>query len=44
MRLERYTGQNADLFDRAFALYESAFPTEERRDLPEQYRAMQDSD
>ena len=44
MHLERLSGQNAHLFDRAFSLYESAFPREERRDLQEQQRAIRDED
>ena len=40
MKLERLCNENKHLFDRAFALYESAFPRDERRDMPEQERAM----
>lgn len=40
MYLERLSEKNGHLFDTAFALYESAFPTEERRDLDEQSRVM----
>ncbi len=41
MRLERLTKENEHYFERAFALYESAFPKEERREIAEQQRAMQ---
>ena len=40
MYLERLSDSNRHLFDRAFALYESAFPREERRDLTEQTRVL----
>ena len=40
MRLERLSTSNADLFDRAFALYQSSFPVEERRDDIEQQRVL----
>ena len=41
MRLERLSKANAQYFDTAFSLYESAFPREERRDISEQKRAME---
>ena len=40
MRLERLCDSNKHLFDRAFALYESSFPREERRDETEQNRVL----
>lgn len=40
MRLERLTGEDHALFDTAIALYVSAFPEIERRDLAEQARIM----
>lgn len=40
MRLERLSTNNAHLFDRAFNLYQSAFPVEERRDEVEQQRVL----
>ena len=43
MRLERLCDSNRHHFERAFALYESAFPTEERRDIAEQERAIGNS-
>jgi ribosomal protein S18 acetylase RimI-like enzyme len=42
--LERLTASNAHLFDRAFALYQAAFPVEERRDTAEQRRVMNKED
>ena len=44
MRLERLSKNNEHLFNSAFSLYESAFPREERRDMPEQKRAMNNPD
>lgn len=41
MRLERLSQQNQHLFPQAFALYESAFPEEERRPMEEQQRVLQ---
>lgn len=40
MTLQRLNETNKHHFDNAFALYESSFPREERRDMPEQERAM----
>lgn len=40
MKLERLSNNNQHLFADAFALYESAFPEEERRDAAEQKRVM----
>lgn len=40
MHLERLSESNRYLFDRAFALYESAFPRKERRDRTEQARVL----
>lgn len=40
MKLERLCEKNQNLFKDAFALYESAFPPEERRDSTEQQRVM----
>ncbi|MBQ8688804.1 MAG: GNAT family N-acetyltransferase [Clostridia bacterium] len=44
MRLERLCEKNRRFFDAAFALYESAFPVEERRDGAEQLRVMDKED
>lgn len=44
MRLERLSPSNAHLFDRAFKLYQSAFPIEERRDDLEQQRVIAKDD
>lgn len=44
MRLERLSEANSHLFGRVFALYQSAFPTEERRDDPEQERVLKKED
>lgn len=44
MRLERLSKVNIHLFDRAFELYKSAFPVEERRDDDEQQRVLGKSD
>lgn len=41
MNLKTLDTENIELFERAFALYESAFPFEERRDRAEQARVMQ---
>lgn len=40
MRLDRLTEENKELFNKAFALYTSAFPEIERRDIDEQERVM----
>lgn len=40
MRLERLSKSNAHLFERAFKLYQSSFPIEERRDDIEQQRVL----
>ena len=40
MRLERLSEANAHLFERAFELYQSSFPVEERRDDLEQQRVL----
>ena len=40
MRLERLSSNNSHFFNRAFALYQSAFPIEERRDDLEQQRVL----
>lgn len=40
MRLDRLTEENKELFNKAFALYSSAFPEIERRDIDEQERVM----
>lgn len=40
MILERLSRKNSHLFDRAFALYQSSFPIEERRDDVEQQRVL----
>ena len=44
MRLERLSELNAHLFDRAFGLYQSSFPVEERRDDQEQQRVLHKAD
>lgn len=44
MRLERLSRENDHLFDKAFGLYESAFPVEERRDNSEQHRVLKKDD
>lgn len=44
MRLERLSDSNLHLYDSAYALYQSAFPREEKRDEYEQSRAMKKSD
>jgi ribosomal protein S18 acetylase RimI-like enzyme len=44
MRLERLSTSNAHLFDRAFTLYQSSFPVEERRDDLEQQRVLNKND
>ena len=44
MKLERLSSSNAHLFDRAFKLYQSSFPVEERRDDPEQQRVLKKED
>ena len=44
MRLERLSAGNIHLFERAFELYESAFPVEERRDDQEQQRVIKKAD
>lgn len=44
MRLERLCENNIHLYDRAFNLYQSAFPREEKRDEKEQARAMAKAD
>ncbi len=41
MKLERLCEENRHLYDDAIALYESAFPAEERRDSAEQSRVME---
>ena len=40
MRLERLSSNNFHFFKRAFALYQSSFPVEERRDEREQQRVL----
>ncbi|MBO4982583.1 MAG: GNAT family N-acetyltransferase [Clostridia bacterium] len=42
--LERLSNNNINLFERAFALYKSSFPEEERRDEAEQERALKKDD
>ena len=44
MELQMLNPKDKDLFDRAFSLYESAFPAPERRDAPELQRVMQRPD
>ena len=44
MKLERLSNHNLHLFEQAFALYESAFPVEERRDEKEQARVLKKAD
>lgn len=44
MELIRLTDQNSQYFKRAFELYESAFPNEERRDDLEQQRVLKKKD
>ncbi len=44
MRLERLSHENDHLFDKAFELYESSFPVEERRDNSEQCRVLKKDD
>ena len=44
MHLERLSNHNLHLFEQAFALYESAFPVEERRDENEQARVLKKAD
>lgn len=44
MRLHRMTDSRSELYDRAYALYRSAFPHEERRDEAEHARAMKNPD
>lgn len=44
MKLERLTTSNAHLFKQAFALYQSSFPVEERRDDSEQQRIIKKED
>ncbi len=44
MTLDRLDVNNEKYFKEAFALYESAFPKEERRDIDEQQRAMKNKD
>lgn len=44
MRLERLSSKNAQLFDKAFKLYEASFPIEERRDSSEQQRVLSKED
>lgn len=44
MRLERLSPSNIHLYDKALALYRSAFPVEERRDTPAQHRILEKSD
>lgn len=44
MRLERLSTSNAHLFERAFNLYQSSFPVEERRDDLEQQRVLKKED
>ena len=44
MRLERLSTFNAHLFERAFKLYQSSFPIEERRDGFEQQRVLKKED
>lgn len=44
MRLERLSASNAHLFERAFQLYQSSFPAEERRDDSEQQRVLKKED
>lgn len=40
MRLERLSSNNAHFYERAFTLYQSSFPIEERRDDLEQQRVL----
>lgn len=40
MRLERLSEKNSNFYERAFALYQSSFPIEERRDDLEQQRVL----
>ncbi len=40
MRLERLSSNNLHFYERAFALYQSSFPIEERRDDFEQQRVL----
>ena len=44
MRLERLCEENQHLYNSAFALYQSSFPVEERRDEAEQERVMKKQD
>ena len=44
MYLERLSDKNIHIFDRAIALYESAFPREERRDTDELNRVLKKDD
>lgn len=44
MTLERLTDTNTELFEKAFSLYESAFPVEERRDQIDQIRVLKHKD
>lgn len=44
MRLERLSNNNISLFERAFELYKSSFPEDERRDELEQERILKKDD